>query len=409
MVHDPITRIYFIRTYRPLPIQTLSTNPIHEIHTQIASASKSWADVDILDTFNEIYQIDINATSYVITWNSPDVSVNDSKIQQTTFQRANGSYSDTFHGWAYRRDPTMSNVDQYHTERIIPKTFIILYGDSNERMALRDWMDRDARSGHTNCRRSISHGYCCDAEDAGHGINVTFCNVFAYGVQAGSGSCPETIHAWIAQSHWRRLRSQSDTFESNTSARRLPTVTVREEASPRVRIQSSLAKWQAMYGVNVTDECQSGRWQCHAMFQSLQWDVYCQPADVADRLKWMEGYKPNLWRLYQSLNTDLLSFVNHKLIWRTSPFAMKWAKTDHEGSDTRISTISGYNQVGLNLFESEAQSHNIRMFHWANFMPVASKVGDDHHWNPKYNELYLGLLYRYTTLPQQPSKQVISE
>ena len=132
------------------------------------------------------------------------------------------------------------------------------------------------------------------------------------------------------------------------------------------------------------------------MFQSMQWDVVCRESD----LKKVHEYKQGLWDLFQYIKNDAFPFVGDDLIWRTAPIASDWAPTQHQGSDTKITTVNAMNRMGLNLFESERQQERMRVFHWANFMPVAAKRGaDTHHWNEKYNHLYLGLLYKFTTLP----------
>lgn len=68
------------------------------------------------------------------------------------------------------------------------------------------------------------------------------------------------------------------------------------------------------------------------------------------------------------------------------PFAWVRERYDY------INAISAFDRVGLNLFESKRQNKKMLIFSWAVFMPVASGQ-DTLHWDPKYNELYLGLLY----------------
>ena len=113
----------------------------------------------ILYPENVIFRVTpLASKSYTINWKSFQVG---SKMQSVTFP----SVLTDLNKWA---------MDESDDNLWKKKTFIILYGDSNERIPLHQHLQ-------SKCTLLHPEQYCCDIEQE-KTINVTFCNIFTFSI-----------------------------------------------------------------------------------------------------------------------------------------------------------------------------------------------------------------------------------
>eukprot|EP01083_Nonionella_stella_P076525 208559_1 len=237
------------------------------------------------------------------------------------------------------------------------KTFIILIGDSNERNVLQ------SSPAHFNCSSfpsMLSQQFCCDLEEKDI-INVTFCNIFIFGIDA-------KVTNDIFSVYGNHLKDNHEVITYMN------------------RTQESLKTWNAQYDVDISEKCASNQWNCHVMFESFLWDI-------TKNMSKIQLYEQRLAKFYHYIKYDGFKFVNTNIIWRDAPLPAKWARRNI------IHQLNAYNQIGYNLFRQNVKNNEMSIFKWSNFVPLADAGDhDDHHWLCIYNDLFLALMYRLTTI-----------
>eukprot|EP01084_Bolivina_argentea_P120947 214416_1 len=303
----------------------------------------------ILYPSSEIFEVNVNlmpnnARSYDIYWKLPG---NDMDLNKRSFP-------------PIKTDLNRWTINECDDNLWKKKTFIILFGDSHERIALSGFLE--------NCHAIREQQYCCDIEHENK-INVTFCNIFSFGVDPNLNVNSKSTHG--IQGHAQGSH----------------------EINYKDRIVGSIRDWNKRYNIDLENKCSSEQWSCHVLFHSELWDITGGSNLAKDQM-----YEKDLLNLYNYIKYDGLRFIgaSNNIIWRDQPIPAKWSVADRR-NDHKIGELALFNQIGYNLFYGKMINKEMRILKWTNFVPLAHG-GDDHHWHHDYFELYLGLIYLFTTL-----------